>query len=306
MTLAKIVLLAALSAATSVHALENVDINTSLSAGYRMDELTWSIATSGIDVLSELSWDDIEIYQLSGHADMTIHFDSQEASQLYTELDINYGKIKDGENRDSDYASSGKNNEFSRSYSDTEDSHVRDYSIGFGLPIPLAETDYFNLTLTPLIGYSYHAQHIDDTDVRGVIPSSSFTAGDVTSYDTEWEGPWAGVHIQDTTADRILAFRFQYHDYDYDAVADWKLRTDFQHPKSFTHKANGNGYTIKLSYSKFLTNQLTLDVAIDYKYFETDAGKDKTFFADGTTSTIKLNEVEWESYAVNVGATYRL
>jgi hypothetical protein len=43
----------------------------------------------------------------------------------------------------------------------------------------------------------------------------------------------------------------------------------------------------------------------NYQKWDTDPGTDKTFFADGSTVTIPLNEVNWESWAIMLGANCR-
>jgi len=98
-------------------------------------------------------------------------------------------------------------------------------------------------------------------------------------------------------------FRFEYHFADYYAEADWNLRTDFEHPKSFTHEADGRGLVFTVGAEYNLNDNWTLDVNADVQDWRTEAGIDRTFLSSGIATDTRLNEVNWESYALMVGAT---
>jgi hypothetical protein len=103
-------LLASSLAASGVAA--EIYTNTSLSAGYRIDTLDWSIAgdTTGNNpnVLSELTWDSLNILQIGIESDISI------GQKVYMRGNLSGGYIYSGEVRDSDYAADNRTLEFSR------------------------------------------------------------------------------------------------------------------------------------------------------------------------------------------------
>ncbi|MFA5259602.1 MAG: hypothetical protein WC450_00045 [Candidatus Omnitrophota bacterium] len=88
----------------------------SVNVGYglRQDDLVWSIGyPGGPNILSELTWDDVESIQLKGRADLTF-YDHFVLDGMYA-----YGDVYDGTNQDSDYLGDFRTYEFSRSRNDS-------------------------------------------------------------------------------------------------------------------------------------------------------------------------------------------
>ena len=99
-------------------------------------------------------------------------------------------------------------------------------------------------------------------------------------------------------------FRFEYHWADYYGSANWNLRSDFQHPKSFEQVADGRGLVFNLGAGYKLTDNWALDVRFDFQDWKTDPGIDRVFFSSGAIVETRLNEVNWESKAFMLGSTY--
>jgi hypothetical protein len=289
------------------------DWQWSFDFGYRIDDFDWNIAGditgNNPNILSELTWSDLEILQLE--FDLTRIF----PNKLVLKGEIAYGFIFDGDNQDSDYFGDNRTAEFSRSNNDTGDGHTTDASIGLGYFIPIVPD---TVMLIPLIGYSFHLQRLEITDGVQTIATPPLTpnlgpfAGLDSSYDADWYGPWGGLELnlridnkeRDSLAHKFI-LSFEYHWVDYDAEANWNLRTDLDHPKSFEHEADGSGIIIMAGYNYFFKPQLSLNVIYKYQEWETDPGTDRIFFADGTQAVTRLNEVNWESSAFMVGITRR-
>ena len=166
--------------------------------------------------------------------------------------------------------------------------------------------------MTPLVGYSYHEQNLKITDGFQTIPATGPFPGLDSSYDTEWKGPWIGIDLRFKAREiKIFAHRFEtyftyeYHWADYDAEADWNLRDDLAHPKSFKHDTDGNGYVIGAGFNFVLHQHWALNFNFDYQDWSTDDGTIKFFLADGTTHKQQLNEVNWTSYALSLGLSVR-
>ncbi len=282
-----------------------------LKTGYRQDYLRWNIAGDihGHDpnILSELTWDDLHILQLQA--------DGEVVGNDFWRLEgvVGFGEILSGKNQDSDYLANNRSQESSRSNNDTNDDDVLDLSLGGGIQFylksskdmeELLETDRLGVGL--LGGYSYHQQNLRITDGFQTIPATGPFGGLNSTYQAEWDGPWLGVELFGKRDRFTGRARFQYHWVDYYAEADWNLRTDFQHPKSFEHEAeDGKGRTFILDAGYVLNDQWSLHLEGDLRFFSMGTGFDRTFFSSGTVSTTRLNEVKWISYAFLFSATYQ-
>ena len=284
------------------------EVEMVFGAGYRRDDLDWNIAgdSSGNNpnVLSELTWDDVESYQVKFQGSLAIP--NIIALRGYAD----YGWIFDGENQDSDYAGDNRTYEFSRSNNNADDGDVWDASLAIGYPFRTGQTVI--ATFTPLVGYSQHEQKLKITDGYQTIPPVGSFSGLDSSYDTEWKGPWVGMDMRfrankrNNFAERFETYlSYEYHWADYHAEANWNLRDDFQHPKSFEHNADGNGWIIGAGLNFILQRNIALNFDFDYQNWSAKDGTDKVFFADGTTAKTRLNEVNWSSYALGLGLEVR-
>ena len=279
-----------------------------VQGGKREDDFSWNIAGDSQgenpDILSELTWNDLKMKQVSGRAKATF------VGNYVVDLFGAYADIYSGSNQDSDYFGDGRTLEFSRSNNKSEDGEAMDLSGGFGyqfivpvLPDVLA-LDAFDAVL--LGGYSYHEQNLIITDGQQTIPSSGPLPSELHSnYWAEWEGPWFGLELLGNKKKLKGSLRFEYHWADYYGSANWNLRTDFAHPKSFEHIADGAGFLFDLGLGYQLTKSWSLDFNHIFQNWETTDGIDRTFFNDGTIIETRLNEVNWTSYAMNLGVTYK-
>jgi hypothetical protein len=302
----------------------------SLATGYRQDDLNWNIggelpesplfeallpgldpalAGTYVNVLSELSWTDVEILQLE------FGLQRKFSNNLRLKGLLGYGMIIDGQVQDSDYAGDNRTLEFSRSNNGADDGDVWDFSVALGYDFSFLSDI---LTLTPLGGFSYHAQNLKMVDgVQTVsnfgwpVPLGPFDGLD-SSYDTDWYGPWIGGEFSFAIPGKAPGepiHRFwlglEYHLAEYEAKANWNLRPDFAHPVSFEHEADGDGWVLTGGYSWFFTPRWALDIKGKYQKWETDPGIDRVFFFDGTSATARLNEVEWDSYSATIGICCR-
>ena len=279
-----------------------------LNIGYRKDDLDWNIAGdvtgNNPNILSELTWSDIEIIQLE--FGLARFF----SNGVVLKGDIAYGFIFDGNNQDSDYFGDNRTLEFSRSNNSTDDGNTTDFSIALGYFLPLLTNNFSTSPLvigaTPLVGLSFHAQNLTITDGFQTIPLLGPFPGLNSSYDAKWYGPWAGIELNFRIhlVHEIL-FGGEYHWADYYGEANWNLRIDLAHPKSFEHEADGSGTVLWVGYNYFFNPKWSLSASYKYQKWETDPGIDRIFFADGTQIVTRLNEVNWESSAFKVGVTCR-
>ncbi len=273
-----------------------------LSAGLRKDGFDWNIAgdTSGANpnILSELTWRDLDIFQLKARL-------SAESGNFYARGSLGYGLIYNGVNQDSDYNGDNRTLEFSRSNNRADEGSVWDASAGAGYIARLMMPGRATLDVIPLAGFSYHKQNLTITDGFQTIPSTGPFAGLDSAYEARWAGPWAGADLVYRSGGLTLSGTIEYHLASYLAEADWNLRTDFAHPKSFEHTADGTGVVLSLGGDYEINREWSVGGSLDYQRWRAGDGTDRTFFADGTTVDTRLNEVNWTSEALTVGVKYK-
>ncbi len=139
-----------------------------------------------------------------------------------------------------------------------------------------------------------------------VIPVSQPMIGLDSTYKTKWYGPFAGIDLKLHTSPQFsLNGSVQDHWADYEAEADWNLRSDLAHPVSFRHEAEkGDGVFGTLKGRYLFNNGLMLDLAFDYIFLSAKDGIDQTILADGSSFFVKLNELNWQSSAITLGFSY--
>lgn len=278
-------------------AVDSTDMPMDLSAsvGYREDNLDWNIAGGGVNVLSELSWKNLAIAQAQATAKLNIKNDWR------IRADLGYGEITSGANQDSDYGGNNRTGEFSRSNNKTS-GNVVDASIGIGKTLRLLDQTVGKfIYVTPSIGLSVHQQNLTMTDGMQTIPATGSIAGLASHYDTQWQGPWAGIEMLIETGSNLsLIASAEYHVADYSAKANWNLRNDLAHPVSFKHAAKGQGVVASAGASYPVARNWTMNLILKYHQWSTRAGSDAVYFADGLVGYTRLNEVNWESTAYNL------
>jgi len=293
-----------------------------LSAGYRVDNLDWNIASSASgtitpNILSELTWDDLEIFQVKADAKIIM------GRLLYLRGSFAYGTIFDGQNQDSDYAGDNRTLEWSRSNNSADEGNVLDGSLGIGYQARFASEKF---RVAGLVGYSYHEQNLTMTkgvqtvkdvanaaligiDATGLPEEGDPLTGLNNRYDTEWKGPWLGVDLSYRPSEKwIFMGTFEYHWADFYADATWNLRTSgpwpLAQPKSFEHEADGNGIIASVGCDYTLADYISVNLILDYKDWSTDPGIDRTFFASGAIGETRLNEVNWDSASIMLGLAF--
>ncbi len=284
-----------------------------LITGYRVDDLDWNIAgnISGTspNIVSELTWSDLNSFQLKLGGKGTIN------RVFYMRGSAAFGWVLSGDVQDSDYSGDNRTLEWSRSSNSADDSTLLDATLAIGYPFNLA-SDRFKLI--PVLGYSYSEQNLAMKDGFQTVSNPAAAPAGVTplplgpfagldsSYDSKWYGPWAGVDLSFKASDKFLLFAgFEYHWADFKAEANWNLRSDLAHPKSFEHEADGTGILITAGGDYIFAEPWSLGLEINYQDWSTDAGIDQQFNSDGTMAVTRLNEVNWKSFAIMLRVTYR-
>lgn len=277
----------------------NGTIKIDARTGYRRDSLEWNIAGNiygqNPNILSELEFTDIEIYQAGIEINAMLN-------RFYSRGSVFVGTIVDGTGMDSDYTYDNRHGLWSRSQFKIKDNNVYDLDLGVGYEL----TFFYNkFTAVPLIGLSYHKQNLRFTDGVQIIPDSGPFPGLNSTYKTEWKSWWLGIDMCYKISNIHLMSSLEYHRADYEASADWNLIDDFQHPVSFIHTADGDGIVIDLGINYILSGNWSAGFNYCYYSWSTDAGYDTVFLATGQAAVSRLNEVKWESRSFNLSISYK-
>ncbi len=288
---------------------QQLKVSPSILLGDANGDFNWNIASdpSGLitpNVLSELSYDDLNIakWQFETLSELPL----SPTHSLISEFSIATGVIDEGVVRDSDYDQNNKGGEYSRSYSNPQGSKLLDYSFAAGFSQQLSH----QWTIKGLLGYSFHEQSFNKKEGEQVL-SADFRTPNVgkfgglnSSYEANWEGPWLGAQLGWQDRHQGFNFRFEHHMTEYYAEADWNLRSDFAHPKSFDHVATGQGTIARFEYQRHLNRSLGFMVRYQHERWEAKNGIDTVYFANQTTATTRLNHSKWNQSALSVGFKY--
>lgn len=276
----------------------------------RTGQLDWSIAGGGLDVLSELKWESLRIVEVRGYGELAF------GSNLVVAGGLDAGAIVSGDNRDSDYAGSGRTLEYSRSENNGGGDSIGEARLSLGYRIArYGAGSEPEASVTPFVGYAYRRQTFRMTDGRQTLSNQELTTqplppvgpidGLHSTYRTRWDGPLVGVEAGWNLArGHRISGRIAYHWADYLAEADWNLRDDFAHPKSFEQTATGTGLVLSGRWRFPAERGARLSLLVEYETWTTRPGLDRTFLATGETADSRLNEVSWRSLAVAVGASF--
>lgn len=269
--------------------------------GYRLDQFRWNISGNGVNILSELTWEDLQIYQTDIKS--YIQFDNK----IYLKASIGFGFILEGKNQDSDYDGNNRTAEFSRSNNKADKGYVIDISIGGGYLFSIIED---TLNIIPLVGLSYNRLSLRITDGYQTIATPGRTPdvgpfdGLNSKYHANWFSLWFGTDIDYKINTFKMKTGIEFHGLYYFASADWNLRDNFQHPTSFEHFANGLGLDVFVSIGLNLSKSWLINFDYYFKQYFTFPGTMKTYLSDGSTSEGALNEVDWWSHKFMLGLTY--
>ncbi|PIQ83103.1 MAG: hypothetical protein COV76_00105 [Candidatus Omnitrophica bacterium CG11_big_fil_rev_8_21_14_0_20_64_10] len=283
-------------------ALREIVQSLTLSSGYRQDDLRWNIAGDVFgqnpNIISELTWSDLDIAWIRVDGDHEIE------DLLTARFYFDYGWVTDGRNRDSDYNTDNRQDEFSRSDNRSDRGTVMDASVGIGYPFSFWKARF---RVAPMLGYSYHEQDLRITDGFQSIPATGSFGGLNSAYEAVWYGPWSGLDVGWQLTDKLsLMAQAEYHwEASYRGTADWNLRTDFKHPESFIHRTDGQGIIASLGFLYHFKENWSLDAFFDVQEWRGNSGLIRFYLASNSSQDQRLNEVISDSYGGRIGLTYR-
>jgi len=264
--------------ATSCFSQAKSTLKFNLAPLYARETFRWSVAGdengNNPNILSELRFKDIQktgilleaSYQLLSHLDLTGGFKLLKAFQ--------------GNVTDIDYAAD--NREQPTSTLDLLSNKGQENN--YHLSINYQFLDQPQWKLTAGVGYnitkgSYY-MHTKEAirDTWGV-------------YTAHWQRPNVSLHVNWAITSRIGIQTQLITDYlFYTAEADWLLRTDFNHPISFTHHAYGIGINGYIGGYYRILPILILQLETHTQRWETGHGTDILYLSNGNIAKTRMNE----------------
>lgn len=278
------------------------------SASFTHSELSWSIASDlsgrfAPNILSELNYRDLQAQGLG--FTLARLYPVNDNLALYAELMLSRSVIQDGSSQDSDYQGNRRSQEFSRSYADVDSglSPTRHFSVGLKMRLPDFPQDFFSV----LIGR--HRQVVNLTKTNGVIVLPDTLNGEKledlnSTYNSQFDSWSFGISQEHLMDWGTLSCRYDYYDTEFNAEANWNLRTDFAHPVSFIHQGFGEGHSLQLGYAREITNTVQLQLHWQRSLYQIDPGYDVTFFTTRQPLATRLNQVNYASRQVQIGISY--
>ncbi|MEY4484749.1 MAG: hypothetical protein RL693_2201 [Verrucomicrobiota bacterium] len=271
------------------------DFSARLDSGWRQDHFEWTIAGdlngSNPNILSELDWRNLNIVSAGGEVEVTFRQD------WHLRLGGGYGWIVGGNNRDSDYELNDRRGESSRSTASTRGSAV-DAGVVLAHDFEVLQ----RITLTPLVGFIYHRQRLNDRAGVQVLDTESNHLGPFSgldsTYTAEWWGPECGLDVKVTLAKKwrwLAGVRYEW--LQYHGIGIWNLRQDL---KNFNDRARGDGWICTTGLEWDFAPRWTLSVMGEYGFRETGHDVSDTEYSDHSHETTRFNEAEWESLGVRV------
>ncbi|MGC1508342.1 hypothetical protein [Ketobacter sp.] len=283
------------------------EVKFNTSYGNTQGTLNWQIAggNGGPNILSELTYRNVQFKQFQMSGSTLFKRGPLTNAELF--VDYKTGIASDGSVQDSDYQTDNRGQEYSRSHSSANGSRMQDITLGAAYHFQINTYQ----SLIPMLAYTSKTQKMLMTEGLQVVDIyNPYNLGPFrntlnSSYITSWDSIVMGMGWKMETQNHELLLNAKFHLLDYHAEADWNLRSDFAHPKSFEHWAGGNGFGLQLSYAYRFSELFSLWLNWYREDWRTNPGTDVVYLADGSRGTTTLNEVTWEATGFATGLLFR-
>jgi hypothetical protein len=277
-------------------AAETRRLQVNISAGYQQENFHWSIAgnSSGQDpnVYSELKWQ-----RISGPAlRAALHWNPYKKWQLFADGSRVFTTA--GRVQDRDYGLDNRNDVL---YDQRFDSHQGyGYSAAAAVGYRLVERPRWQFT--PFIGYGLDGQSLSILDPGGMVAFLN------SRYTAKWKGLLVRTEASGQFGRRRSSLSrwyweasLTYDQADYSATADWNLISQFAHPVSFRHTADGYGLDAKTALHYRIGRHIALRAGPGFFTWQTGTGIDALYLSAGGTDKTRLNGVSRNGWTAEAG-----
>ncbi len=288
----------------------------------------YSNGSSGFTGLSShLKWHNLNIWQIEAKGKYVT------CDNVYLRANADYGWVTNGKNSDSDsFDINGYSIGLAHSHSKAK-GHVYDVKLAVGYQFKMCDD---SLAIAPLIGYSWHGQHLKDHHLRqsfgacednvyvengGSESYSSYSydnyysyGGCHSKYNTRWNGLFIGADFEYAFGcwcdwNWQLFGAYEFHWAQYHARGDWNLRRDFDLCDGFYHRAkNAYGNVFDIGVKWDFCECWTLAVKGEFQWWWADKGHDRAKISEASLGNVRtdcfvrtpLRDIRWCSAGITV------
>jgi hypothetical protein len=283
---------------------------------YRIDNLKWSVASDPTgnvtpNVKNEARWENAKLVGVKAFADLPVLLKSRKLALFLSGVTSQawaadqggkvYYNSYNGNNR------TDKNREIIGNF---DPSRAADYELTIKNRNSFSRTNK-KYVISTFAGYAMSEQNFRINRSYTVESTNSSEVGKTqnlsSKYYASWSGPIVGASFFSEVNDsHQFTFLAKYHHAKYRAKSDWNIDSsqNYQHPKSFTHEADGYGIIGEIEYRIRYDTGISTYVSLEGKMYKTRDGKAKYFLSDGSQNTVKLHPVSWTSYVTSVGMAF--
>lgn len=273
-----------------------------VTTGYRRDFLTWNIGTDNINVLSELTWHQLSIWQ----AQLQLKHPVSKRVEILGKFGV--GAIFNGRDLDSDYDYNDRRGEWHRS-AGRADGYVIDAALAVG---PRYHRQLSTLCLILNVGAAWHRQFVRSSDCYRIFvwdgatarayPVNEWIAEGATTatYRADWITLYSELKAEMGVKPHMWwQLAGQLHSGAFVGKGDWKLRRDIDF---FHHFAPAWGLSGDLTLFYRFRQGLTGTLGIEGDYWFTTGGAERLSHC-GTIywNVVRLNQAVWRSLFVSLG-----
>ncbi|MDO3641788.1 hypothetical protein [Mucilaginibacter sp. L3T2-6] len=265
-------------------------LQLSLTTGRQVEDFSWSIAGNisgqSPNVLSELKWQ-----KVSGQ-NYAAALQWNPWKKVFITGGYNRVSVHSGNVSDIDYTSDNRTQpNYNQNFSDKK-GYTSAWFAGAGYAV--INSSLFSLV--PFAGYGINAQSLYIVDLTGRFPGLD------SRYDTEWKGPFLEIKSSvKIVRDLKLTADLAYNQVTYSARGDWNLISQFQHPVSYRHSANGYGVNASIGLAYSITPNIAIDAGYSYFNWETGNGTDQLYLSSGQVDKTQMNGVKRKGHLVGGG-----
>lgn len=249
----------------------------SVSTLLSVEQFRWSIAGNeqGLnpDILSELRFSKLKRTGLRFEG----NYQLSPRMALNASAGRQYGFA--GQVTDIDYAGNNRSLPVALHKFRSSRNNTADYQLQYHCGILRKQS----LSVTAIAGYfiykaTYQTQDWSRSNIAGI-------------YNAQWRGPLLGMALRIALPQNwALQAGINGQNHAYKASANWIYRTDFSHPLSFTHRANGWGVDGSLGLNYQLSPRFDLQLSSFLQQWKTGHGSDRLYMADGRQVSTRMNE----------------
>lgn len=276
--------------AQQIQRYESEKFNISISGGYMVQDVSWSIAGNingqNPNIYSELRW----INQRGPNGTLSLKYTA--FKNFFFSASIGQSRINGGYITDTDYESDDRNGQnFHIQLPSSKGKTINGYgAIGYTLWLGTG------FSVDAATGYVQNKQDLYIND-----PANP-------ELNSKYMNTWKGIAFMidpkyDLSSRSKLYGMLRYSQLKYHATANWNLVSEFAHPESFRHNANGYAIEFGAGIAYKMSSRLEIFGQGNIFRWNTGNGTDLAFLSNGNEHITQFNGTLRKGCTVNIGLT---